>query len=318
MYDTVIVGAGPAGLTAAIYATRRKLKTLVLSKDLGGQIVRTNFVENYPGIDKVTGPNLAKGMESQAMKFGSEIRYEEVQNINKTGRNFIVKTDLGEYEAKTVILACGKTPKSLGVLGEEQFRNRGVSYCVNCDAPLFSNKVVAVAGGGNAAFDAVHYLSNIAKKIYLIHRRTGFRADEVVVERIKKIENVILVLDSVIKEVRGDKFMRKLIIENIKTGEVEALDADGLFVEIGSAVETDFVKHLVELDEFKQIKVNDRCETSCPGIFACGDVTTVPFKQATIAVGDGAKAALQAYNYIHNIKPIISTDWGKGALTTGQ
>ncbi len=314
MYDTIIIGAGPAGLTAAIYATRRKLKTLVLSKDLGGQIVRTNFVENYPGIDEITGPNLAKNMEAQAEKFGAEIKYEEAQNISKTTKNFIVKTDLGEYETKTLILAFGKTPRSLGVPGEEQFRNKGVSYCVNCDAPLFKDKIAAVIGGGNAAFDAVHYLSKIAKKVYLIHRRTGFRADETTIEQTKKIDNAELVLDSVIKEVQGDKFLKKLIIENVKTKEVKELEVDGLFVEIGSTVETDFAKHLVELDELKQIKVNDKCETSCPGIFACGDVTIIPFKQATIAVGEGAKAALQAYNYIHNIKPAISTDWGKSAL----
>jgi len=325
-YDVIIVGGSAAGLTAALYAARRELKTLVLTKDIGGQIAITETIKNYPGWEKITGSDLVKILEKQAIESGAEIVIKEVVKIEElkdSGRElFIVKTHSEdehtkngtklkgeEYAGRTVILASGKTPRSLNVPGESKFVGKGVSYCATCDAPLFRNKIVAVVGGGNSAFEAALLLSSVAKKVYIIHRRDEFRAFEKIINDVKQKKNLEFVLSSAIVEIKGSRFVEAAVLENRKTNKRSELKLDGIFVEIGSDVDTDFVKGLVELDETDQIKTNKNAETSHPGIFAAGDVTDTPFKQIIVAAGEGSKAALAAYNYIHEIENKYVIDW---------
>ena len=311
MYDVIIVGAGPAGLTAGIYTSRRNLKTLILSKDLGGQVTTTPDIENYPGFETIEGFELMKKFEEQNKNFGVEIIYEEVVKIIPNKNTFIVKTTEKQYEGKTVILAFGKTPRSLSVPREKEFTGRGISYCATCDAPLFRSKIVAVIGGGNSALDAALLLSGITKKVYLIHRRDEFRGFETLVKEVKKKKNVELVLSHIVIEFKGNKVLKSMIIESKKTKERKELQVEGAFIEIGSEVKTDFIKGLVKLNENNHIIINGNCETSHPGIFAAGDVTNTPFKQIVVAAGEGSKAGLNVYNYIHGIKAAIVADWSK-------
>lgn len=316
IYDVIIIGGSAAGLTAALYAARRELKTLVLTKDIGGQIAETAMIENYSGIDKIPGFELAKRFENQTKKFGAEILIKEVTAVEEVDtaaerKLFVVKAEDEEYTGKTVIIATGKTPRSLGVPGEKEFTGKGVSYCATCDAPLFNDKIVAVVGGGNSAFDAAILLSKIAKKVYIIHRRSEFRAFEAVVKEAKKTENIEFVLDSAVEEVKGDDFVKSIDVKNKKSGKSKELSVDGVFVEVGSEVKTDFIKHLVNVDELGQIKTNKNAETSRLGIFAAGDVTDTAFKQIIAAAGEGCKAALAAYNYIHGFENKYVADWGK-------
>jgi thioredoxin-disulfide reductase len=311
MYDVIIIGAGPAGLTAAIFTSRRNLKTLVLSKGLSNQLLETPYIENYPGFKRIKGYELNKRMEEQVKELGVEIRYEEVLKIVPRDKEFIVRTTEKEYESKSVILAFGKVPRTLNVPGEKELTGRGISYCATCDAPLFKNKTVAVVGGGNAALDATLFLSRIAKKVFLVHRREEFRGFESLVEKVKKKKNVEFVLNSVVKEFKGKEKLESILVENAKTKEIKEIRVDGTFIEIGSEVKADLVKGLVELDENNYIKINNNCETSFPGIFAAGDNTNTPFKQIVVAAGEGAKAGLAAYNYLHGIKSEIIIDWAK-------
>ncbi len=310
MYDVIIIGAGPAGLTAAIYTSRRNLKTLVLTKNLGGQVAVIPHIENYPGFKEIEGTRLVQTMEEQVRSFGVELVYEEVVKILPKEKLFIVKTTEKNYEAKAVILAFGKTPRSLNVPGEKEFFGRGISYCATCDGPLFKNKTVAVVGGGNSALDAAILLSGIAKKVYLIHRRNEFRGFESFVDEVKKKKNVELVLSSIVAKFKGDKILESLIVEDVNTKKKREIEVNGIFIEAGSEVKTDFVKGLVKLDN-NQIVINNNCETSCPGIFAAGDVTNTIFKQIIVSAGEGAKAGLNAYNYIHGVKPTMVADWRK-------
>ncbi len=322
IYDVIIIGGSAAGLTAALYAARREMKTLVLAKDIGGQIAKTLSIENYSGIEKIQGPDLVRIFAKQAKNFGAEILIKEVEaveEIDSDGKKmFVVKAGDMAYKSRTVIIAIGKTPRSLDVPGESEFIGKGVSYCATCDAPLFREKTVAVVGGGNSAFEAALLLSKIAKKVYLIHRRKGFRAFEAVLEEAKSTANIEFVLDSVVEQIKGDEFVRSIVVKNKETGESKELDVGGVFVEIGSEVATDFVKHLVELDGVRQIKTNKNTETSHLGIFAAGDVTDTAFKQIIVAAGEGSKAALAAYNYIHGFENKYVTDWSKHTHKNGH
>jgi thioredoxin reductase (NADPH) len=308
-YDVIILGAGPAGLTAAIYCCRRALKTLVISKDIGGQIAKAPEVENFPGFEKISGAELSQKMLAQAEKLGAEIIFEEVNAINKE-KNFVIQTAGKKYESKSLILAYGKTPRSMGVPGEEKYSGKGVSYCANCDMPMFKNKTIAVVGGGDSALDAAIYGSKIAKQVYLVHRREGFRAAEITMRNAKKAKNLSFILNAIVKEIKGNKFVKSFVIKDVNTKETKEIPVDCIFVEIGYEVKTDLVKHLVKLDNYKQIITDNYCATSHPGIFAAGDVTHTPIKQAVVAAGEGAKAALSAYNYLQGNKPIITVDWG--------
>jgi len=301
-YDVVIVGAGAAGLTAALYAARRKLKTMVLSKDLGGQTSTTMDIENYPGVDFSTGPNLMTRFSDQAKKFGAQIELDGVTAIIQQGDIFEIKTQSDKsYGARSVVLAFGKHHQMLNVPGEEEFRNKGVVYCATCDAPLFEGKTVVVVGGGSAAFDTALLLVKIAEKVYLVHRRQEFKAERILIDRAKQESKIEMILDSKIKEIKGNDFVSSVVLETL-TGERE-LAVQGVFVEIGQKVSSDFVKDLVETSNQGEIIIDSFNQTSVPGIFAAGDATIVPFKQTVISAGEGAKAALAAYNYLEGRDP---------------
>jgi len=313
-YDVVIVGAGAAGLTAAIYTARRALKTLIVSKDVGGQAALTTEIENYPGVGLIDGFDLMNKFLEDAKKFGAELKSGEVKEIEKKGEGeFVVRTTVGDFKAAAVILAFGLTPRDLGVPGEEEFKGKGVSSCATCDGPLYKGKVVAVVGGGNSALDAAEYLSRIAKKVYLIHRRDQFRGDEILVERVKSKDNIELVLNSQVKEIKGDERVKSIVVVGVNDESKEReIEVDGIFVEIGHMAKTKWLGDLVEYDERGQIKVNKNCETKTPGLFAAGDVTDIEYKQIIISGGEGAKAALQAYKYLQQTKGIkgAGIDWG--------
>jgi thioredoxin reductase (NADPH) len=311
VYDTIIVGAGPAGLTAAIFTCRRRMTTLVISTDVGGQTNLSSKIENYPGVDSMPGYKLMEIFFRQAKGFGTEFVTGRVTKIKRSGKAFkAVLSNGNEYRGRTIILAFGKTPRTLEVPGEDKFMGKGIFTCATCDAPLFEDKTVAVIGGGNSALDATLLLDKIAKKIYLIHRRDEFRGDEILVERARKSKKIEFVLNSVVTEFKGDKFLKSIVVKNKVTNKEKEIKVDGVFLEIGYVVKSDFVKDLVKLNEYNEIIVDERCKTSCDGIFAAGDVTNTPFKQTIVAAGEGAKAGLQAYIYLHGEKMPRSLDWG--------
>ena len=309
-YDTLIIGGACAGLAAGTYAARRAMKTLIITKDIGGQIATTPSVENYPAIDFVTGPQLAQDMMTQAMKWGSEVTYDEITRIEKRGeKDFVVTGDKGSYHGKSLILAYGKTPRNLDVPGEKKYAGRGVSYCVTCDAPLFRNKTVVVVGGGSSAIEGALILSKLSAKVYIVHRRDEFRGEEVLVQQMLAEPKIELVLSSVTQEVLGDgQYVTGLRVQNSKDDSTRDIAVDGVFVEIGFIVNSALIKDLVELDKLNQVITNKKMETSTPGVFACGDLTDSPYKQAVISAGEGATAALTAYSYVNDGKP-AGVDW---------
>ena len=296
-YDVIIIGGGPAGLTAAIYTCRRALKTLIISKDIGGQAALTQEVENYPGVGKTDGFSLMQDFKKDAESFGTEFFNSEVLEVKKSDDLFEVKTKDKSFSAKTIILSFGMVHRKLGIPGEEELTNKGVTYCATCDGPLFKNKDVAVIGGGNSALESVDFLSNICKKIYLVHRRDEFRGEPILVERVKKIKNLEFVLNSNVKEIIGKDKVESIIVEDDK-GDKKEIKVDGVFIEIGFMVKADFLKNIVELDERGQIKVDKDCKTSVPGIFAAGDVTDISYKQLVISAGQGSIAALSVARFI--------------------
>ncbi|MEK9156280.1 MAG: FAD-dependent oxidoreductase [Patescibacteria group bacterium] len=308
MYDVIIIGAGPSGLAAAIYTSRRALKTLVLCNDVGGQVTRTLDIENYPGFDLISGYDLAKRFRDQAQKFGAEIKTESVKEIKKEGEGaFRIKTAQNEYTAKAVILAFGKKPRELGVPGEEALSGRGVTYCATCDAPFFKGKDVAVVGGGNSALDAAVLTSKIAKKVYLIHRRNEFRGEQHLIDQVNAAPNIAKILEAEVAEILGqDK------VESIRLKDGRKINVDGVMVEVGFFVDRSLVQELVELDAQNQVVINPvNQQTSVPGIFAAGDLTPTPYKQIVVAAGEGAKAALAAFDYTQHLtgRRGIIADW---------
>lgn len=303
-YELLIIGAGPAGLTAAVYAARKRLKTLLLSKDLGGQPLLTSEIENYMGYQYITGPELMAKFHEQVRQFpiAMAIGEEAVRLTSGSGEEgFTVITRAGKsFQAKAVIIATGKRPRELGVPGEKELVGRGVSYCAVCDAPLFAGREVAVIGGGNSALTAAIDLIKIAEKIYLIHRSQQLKADPSLVERASASgsEKVVSLLGYQVKEILGEERVKGIIIESKEDGGPRELPVEGVFIEIGLLPNSDPASGLVELNKEGEIVVDCACRTSVPGIFAAGDVTTVPEKQIIVAAGEGAKAALSAYNYL--------------------
>ena len=311
-YDCIIIGAGAAGLTAALYAVRRTLKTVVITKDLGGQASLAGTVENYPGVGKKSGLEIMEHFKDQAEEHGAEIIFKEVDGIKKEKEQFVVNTRDESYVGKTIILAFGLTPRDLGVVGENELKNKGVSYCATCDGPLYKDKTVVVVGGGNSALDAAELLSKIAKKVYMVHRKDSFNGDGVVFKQLKERDNIELLFNTEIKEITGNNKVESIKINNNQTSEKDEIKCDGVFVEVGYIAKTDIVRNLVECNERNQIKVSRDCETSCPGIFAAGDVTDITYKQIVISAGEGAKAALQTYKYLQQKKGShVGVDWGK-------
>jgi len=299
MYDLIIIGSGPAGMTAGIYAVRREMKTLIIGKELGGQMVWANEIENYPGFEKINSFELINKIKQQVVNFGVEMKNDEVKKIEKTVEgNFLLYTNRETFEAKTVIVAMGLSPRRLAVSGEIEFNGKGVSYCANCDGPFYKNKKVAVVGGGNSALDAAEVLSKIATQVYLIHRNEGFKAFDVLVNEVKERSNIELLLNTEIKNISGEGKVEKMVVINNKTNQERELSLDGVFIEVGRIASTDLVVDLVERNDKNQIIVNSKTETKTPGLFAAGDVTDCEFKQITIAMGQATVAALSAYQYL--------------------
>ena len=313
VYDVIIVGAGIAGLSAALYTARQRMKTLVVSKDLGGQLTLTELIENYPAIDAVSGLSLAQKVERQAKKFGAIFIYgEEINKIEKQGDVFVLKGIKGEYKAKTVILAFGKTPRELHVKGEQELKGKGVSYCAICDAAFFKDKPAAVVGEGEPGLEAIELLSRYARPAYYISKSTTLvGSDESLVKSILNNENVKLYLGYTVKEIVGDQKVKKIIISSLKDGSTVELDVEGVIIEMGYELKTEFLKGLVRLNEKGEIIVDELGRTSCEGIFAAGDVTSTPYKQAVVAAAEGVKAALSAYNYLRSKSglPPVTVDW---------
>ena len=309
MLDTIIIGSGPAGITAGIYAVRREMKALVIGKEPGGQVVWASEVENYPGFNKISSFDLITKWNEHAKGLGVEFRTEEIQKIEKSDNGFFLYGQKEKYEAKTVIIAMGLVPRRLAIPGEEELTGKGISYCANCDSPFYRDKVVAVVGGGNAALDAAEILSKIARQVYLIHRRDEFRGFEALVEEVKSKKNIELVLNSEPKEIIGKERVTGVKVVN-KEKEEQEITVDGIFIEIGRIAHTDLVANLVEGTKQGQIMVDDKCRTKTPGVFAAGDVTTTPYKQITVAMGQATIATLAAYEFIQlklgkNVGPIL-------------
>jgi len=300
IYDLVIIGAGPAGITAAVYAARKKMDILVITKDIGGQASLSGDIQNYTGYQFISGPELAIKFEEHMRKFNFEIKEnEEVKELVSKKGAFLLKTDKDNYQTKMVIIASGKRSRELGVTGEREFRNKGLTYCATCDGPLFAERDVAVIGGGNSALDAVLQLIKIANQIYVINIADNLTGDGIMREKIRADSKVSIFNNSRVKEILGDSFVQSVKIEGNK--EEKILDVQGIFVEIGLIPNSDFVSGL-EKNERKEIIVNQRNETNIPGIFAAGDVTNVPEKQIIIAAGEGAKAVLSAFRYLSTRK----------------
>jgi thioredoxin-disulfide reductase len=298
IYDLIIIGTGPAGLTAAIFARRREMKTLLIGRDIGGQLIWASKIENYPGFNSIKSPELANKMFEQAIALGAEFKNSEVKEIKKENDNFIVLSGQDVFVGKTVILALGLSPRKLNIPGEKEFSGKGVSYCANCDGPFFKDKIVAVVGGGNAALDAAEVMSKIAKQVYLIQHNRSFTAFEALVDEVKNRKNINIYLDNDVVEVGGADKVKKIKIQNHKNGDIKELAVDGVFIEIGREAKTELIQKIVKTDQSNQIIVNDCCATSAFGLFAAGDVTQTPFKQITIACGQGTTAALAAYQYL--------------------
>lgn len=299
MYDVAIIGEGPAGMTAAIYATRAGLSAVVLEKAFpGGQMAITPEIDNYPGFEHISGFELSDKMSKQAKNLGAEIMRADVSNIDFTPGNNTITTTKGEISAKTVILALGASHRTLGIPGEDAFRGKGVSYCATCDGNFFRGRDVCVIGGGNTALEDALYLSNICNKVYLIHRRDTFRGFDALVKRVLETENIVTVLDSVPEEICGDERVTSISVKNVKSSETSSIAVSGCFVAIGTAPNTDLVRDKITLTADGHIAAGENTETNLPGVYAAGDVREKVSYQIITAASDGAVAAHMAGIFI--------------------
>lgn len=299
MYDVIIIGAGPAGLAAGLYAARKNLKTLIISKDIGGQVVWTGRIENYPGrTDIESGARFMLEIKKQVDGFGVEFKSDMIQSIKKSPSNggFIVHGMNQQYESEAIIIAAGLEHRTLGVPGEKKFTGRGVTYCAICDGPMFAGKEVAVVGSGTAGLQAAEFLLNICPQVYLLEMLEDYQGDPIVVDKIKKNGKLKFLPKTTIKEIYGNNFVTKISLNTQQT--IKELDVQGVFIEIGYKTNTQWLQDLVELNQQGEIKVNKICATNIPGIFAAGDVTDTRYKQIIIAEGMGAAAALAVNDYL--------------------
>lgn len=298
MYDVTIVGAGPAGLTAAVYASRAGLKTLIIERGApGGKVFVTHLVENYPGFESISGRELSQQMHKHALKFGAEYKYGDVSAISPIEGGHRITTNMEQIDTKTVILATGTENRKLAVEGEEAYTGRGVSYCAVCDGNFFKDQDVTVIGGGNSALEEALYLSDICKSVTIVHRRQEFRAEPFIVENVKKRENIKFELDAICKEIKGDDdAVNSIVIENTITKEQKELSTSGVFIYVGLIAMTSNFEELNILDKGKNIIVDQDMRTQVPGIYAAGDVTPKHLRQIATAVNDGAIAAQAVIN----------------------
>lgn len=298
MYDLIIIGGGPAGLTAGIYAQRARLKTVLLEKQMvGGQIAVSDVIENFPGFPSISGAGLMEKFEEHARGLGLEIKFAEVLNIEVEGHNKVVKTSEGDLKTKAVIVATGARPRRLGVPGEKELTGKGVSYCATCDGPFFRGRDVMVVGGGDTAVKEAAYLSKLAAKVYLVHRRDKFRAEKMHQEKVEATPNIEILKSHVLKEIKAENsLVHKATVMDIKSNATRDIAVEGVFIFVGINPTTDFAD--VDKDSGGFIKTNQRMETSVPGIYAAGDCRTTPLLQVVTAAGDGATAAFMAESYI--------------------
>jgi len=304
LYDLIIIGGGPAGVTAGIYAVRKKLKVLIISKDFQGQVKWAVSVENYPGLPDIKGMDLAKKFEDHLKQYEAEIIADEVIKIDKENQIFELITKKGDrFISLSVVIATGADPRPLEVPGEKEFISKGVTYCTTCDAPFFKDKKVAVIGGGNSGVKAAIELTNYASKVYLIEFQDKLAADELEQERARNNEKIEILTSSALKSIKGSNKVEKIVYEDVKSKQKKNLNVEGVFVSVGTQPATSFIKEMVDFNEKDEIVVDPKtCQTKTPGLFSAGDVTDVKYNQIIIAAGEGAKAALSVYDYLRNLK----------------
>ncbi|MEA1959249.1 MAG: thioredoxin-disulfide reductase [Chloroflexota bacterium] len=301
-YDIIIIGGGPAGLSAGIYASRASLRTLLIERGMfGGQIANTDMVENYPGFPEgISGFELGELMYRQAIRFGIETVSAEVIDAELKPDTKVIKTTEGEFTARAIIIAAGAERKKLGVPGEEAFANRGVSYCATCDGALFRDSIVAVIGGGESAVEEAMFLTRFASKVIIIHRRNRLRASRIIQEQAESNEKIEFLWDTVVDEIKGDGRVSKLIVHNVKTGQTSSVDVQGVFIYVGQDPNTGYLKGQIPLDEEGRIITNDKMETEVKGVYATGDIRRNSSRQAITAAGDGATAAISAEKFLNS------------------
>lgn len=328
LFDVVVIGAGPAGLAAAMFTARRGLKTLILSKDLGGQLALTEWIENYPGVDRAGGRELCERFRAQAERDGAEFRFGEVIGIRLTmeqwnnGTMESKSVDLSqiytvqlaegtELGTRAIILAFGLTPNDLGCEGEQPLKGKGLYYSAVSDAPKQDGKTVVVVGGGNSAVTAMLELAPRAARVFLVHRRTELRAEKPLLERMRQLPNIEILTPYTVAELRGEDRVDAVVLTHTETGDTREIPVDSVFVQIGYSAKTKWLEGVVALNARREVVIDRDCATSAPGIFAAGDLTDIAYKQAAISVGEGVKAALQAFKYLQTQagKPAVMFDW---------
>lgn len=296
IFDLIIIGAGPAGITAAVYAARKRLNFMVISKNIGGQVILTSVVENYIGYQEITGKDLTEKFEEHLKQFKFDFQEASVKSLKQVSDVFVVESNSASFKSKTLLIATGARPRQLNIKGEEEFKNRGVTYCSTCDAPLFANKDVVVIGSGNSALDAVLQLISIAERIHLLVRKDTLKGDKIMIEKVKASPKVDILFNTTVLEIVGDKLVNGIKID--QKGEKRELAVQGVFIEIGYIPNTELVKGFVKLNSAGEIEIDFNNQTSVAGVFAAGDCTTVPYKQIIIAAGEGSKAAISAFSFL--------------------
>ena len=299
-YEVIIIGGGPAGMTAGLYTTRSRLRTLLIETGLlGGQITTTELIENYPGFPEgINGSELSLLMEQQVKRFGLEIINQEVLEVRLEEDRKVVRTHESDYYSETVIISSGTEYRKLGIPGEDTFIGKGVSFCATCDGAFFKDSRIMVVGGGDSALTEALFLTKFAKEVTIIHRRDALRATKIYQERAQAHPKINFLWNSVVQEIKGDKEVRSVLVKNVKTNEVKEFETEGVFLFVGISPKTQFIKGLVEMDEGGYIITNENCETSVKGIFAAGDCRKKLLRQIATAVGDGATAAFAVEKYL--------------------
>jgi thioredoxin reductase (NADPH) len=311
-FEIVIVGAGPAGLSAGMYVARQNVSCLIISKDLGGQMNLIPKLENYPGTIMSSGQILAKTLETQYLSFKGELVYDTVEKIDEYEGGFKIKTTRSEYKAKAIVLAPGKVPNMLGVENESEYFNKGIHYCTKCDAPFYQGRTTASIGVGSYLVESGLLLSRMASKMYLILKGSKLAGDKDLVAALENNKNIEIITQSSVKSISGNSTLQQITIVD-SSGSEKVLDVDALFIELGSKIDLDYVKHLVKINTKGEIEIESDGATSHPAIFAAGDATTIPYKQIIVACGDGSNAGLSAFNYVEKLKgrPGVRADWKK-------
>lgn len=298
MYDLIIIGSGPAGLSSGIYAGRYKLKTLIIGNETGGMLIEAHNVENWPGFKSISGYELMKRIEEQVKSLGIEIKTDLIKEIKKEKEGFTLKSEKNSYNGKTIILALGSNKNKLNVKGEKEFLGKGVNYCATCDAPMYKDKIAVVVGGSNSAATSALLLSKYAKKVYILYRKNEIRSEPILVEQIKKNKKIEIINNVNIKEIKGDRFVKSVLLDNNKE-----MKTDGVFIEAGYVPSSKLASDLrIKLNEKGEIIVDSLGRTNVEGVYAAGDVTNVPLKQATVASSNGIIACYSAYKFIKGLK----------------